>query len=146
MRGIEALDMLQAMNTGHDGSITTIHANSVRDALARLQTMILMTSANMSATAIDRQIASAVDLVVYARRYSDGVRRVEAVAELTGMEGNVISMQEIISFVQKGMSDNNRKCVGNFELHAIKPKFFERAKALGIDSPAALNSSVAHHK
>jgi pilus assembly protein CpaF len=130
VRGVEALDMLQAMNTGHDGSITTVHANSARDSLARLETMILMTNANMSPLAINRQIASALHLVIYARRFSDGVRRVESISEITGMEGNTITMQEIVSFVQKGTSAEG-KCVGGFELRAVKAKFLDRARLLG---------------
>lgn len=141
VRGVEALDMLQAMNTGHDGSITTVHANSTRDALSRLETMILMTSSNMSQAAINRNIASALNLVVYARRFSDGVRRVEFVSEITGMEGNVITMQDLVSYTQKGVSPDG-KCIGNFELHAIKPKFLDRAKALGINSVSSVNSSA----
>ena len=136
VRGEEALDMLQAMNTGHDGSITTVHSNSTRDALSRLETMILMSSANMTSAAINRQIASAVNIVVYARRFSDGVRRIEAISEITGMEGNVISMQELVSYVQKGISSDG-KCIGNFELRAVKPKFMEKARAMGISSTAA---------
>ncbi|OIO37901.1 MAG: pilus assembly protein CpaF [Candidatus Omnitrophica bacterium CG1_02_46_14] len=131
VRGVEALDMLQAMNTGHDGSITTVHSNSARDALSRLETMILMTNANMSPLAINRQIASALQLIIYARRFSDGVRRVESISEITGMEGNTITMQEIVSFVQKGVSENG-ECLGGFELRAVKPKFLDKARLLGI--------------
>lgn len=138
VRGAEALDMLQAMNTGHDGSLTTVHANGPRDALSRVETMILMSSANMAAGTINRQIASALNLVVYVRRFSDGVRRVESISEITGMEGNVITMQEIASFSQKGISSDG-KCLGNFELHAVKPKFLERAKSLGVAFPKNLS-------
>ncbi len=131
VRGVEALDMLQAMNTGHDGSITTVHANSARDALSRLETMILMTNANMSPLAINRQIASALHLVIFARRFSDGVRRLESISEITGMEGNTITMQDIVSFVQKSTSVDG-KCLGGFELRAVKPKFLDKARILGI--------------
>lgn len=131
VRGAEALDMLQAMNTGHDGSLTTVHANSTRDALARIETMVLMSSANMLPGVVSRQIASAINIVIQIRRYSDGVRRVETISELTGMEGNVISMQEIISFVQRGF-DTTGRCLGHFELRAVKPKFLEKARMMGI--------------
>ena len=125
--------MLQAMNTGHEGSLTTVHANSPRDAISRLETMVLMCNANMSPLVIGRQIASALNVVVHIRRYSDGVRRVESISELTGLEGKVITMQEIISFVQTGVSSEG-KCLGHYKLHAVKPKFLERAKAFGLFS------------
>ncbi len=141
VRGAEALDMLQAMNTGHDGSITTVHANSPRDAISRVETMVLMSNANMSQIVINRQIASALNLVIYIRRYSDGVRRVESISEIVGMEGTIISMQEIAMFVQKGLSSEG-ECLGNFELNAVKPKFLERAKVLGIVVPKAMNELV----
>lgn len=134
VRGIEAMDMLQAMNTGHDGSIATVHANSTRDALTRIETMVLMGSANMMPAVISRQIASAVHVVVHLRRFSDGVRRVESVSEVMGMEGSIITMQEIGSFVQKGLSPEG-KCLGTFELRAVKPKFLERAATLGVAIP-----------
>ncbi len=143
VRGVEALDMLQAMNTGHDGSITTIHANTSRDALSRIETMVLMTSTNMSSDAINRQISSALNLVVYIRRCSDGVRRIESISEITGMEGNVILMQEFISYVQKSVSPEG-KCIGNFEVHAVKPKFLEKARAMGISSSISTNSAAGN--
>lgn len=131
VRGSEALEMLQAMNTGHDGSITSVHANTSRDALARIETMVLMSNSNMEQQAIRRQIASAVNIVVQVRRYADGIRRVESISELTGMEQNTIMMQEIACYVQKGMTSEGAT-LGFFKLHAVRPKFLERAKELGV--------------
>jgi pilus assembly protein CpaF len=142
VRGPEALDMLQAMNTGHDGSIATIHANSPRDAISRVETMVLMSSANMLPGVIDRQIASAINLIVHIRRFSDGVRRFESLSEIVGMEGNIITMQEIGSYVQRGMTSDG-KCIGSFELRPVKPKFLSRAKSLGITIPSTLEELVA---
>jgi pilus assembly protein CpaF len=133
VRGAEALDMLQAMNTGHDGSLTTIHANSPRDAIARIETMVLMSTANIEQRAVTRQIASAVHVIVQVKRYSDGVRRVESVQEITGMENGTITMQELISFEPKGVSKDG-KLVGAFKMHPYKPRLLERAKAMGIDT------------
>ena len=138
VRGEETLDMLQAMNTGHDGSLTTVHSNSPRDALARVETMVLMHNSNMNQVALLRQIASAIEIVIFVRRYSDGVRRMESIQEITGLEGNVIAMQEIAGFIQKGVSADG-KCLGSFELHPVRPKFFERAQALGVLSNTDLN-------
>lgn len=131
VRGAEALDMLQAMNTGHDGSMTTVHANSTRDAISRIETMVLMANANMMPVAINRQISSAVNIIIYVRRFSDGVRRVESISEVTGMEQNVITMQEICGFVLKGISQDG-KCVGEHQFKPIRPKFLDKAHALGI--------------
>ena len=131
VRGAEALDMLQAMNTGHDGSITTVHSNSTRDAISRIETMVLMANANMMPVAINRQIASAVNLIVYVRRFSDGVRRVESISEVVGMEQGMITLQEIASYNLKGLSQDG-KCSGTFEIKPIRPKFLDRAQSLGI--------------
>lgn len=131
VRGAEALDMLQAMNTGHDGSLTTIHANSARDALARLSTMILMAEGNMVEWAISRQIASAVDVVVQISRMSDGTRRMLSLSEITGMEGQVISMQDIMTYERKGLSANN-KVLGDFHFTGVRPKFLDKLKAAGL--------------
>ncbi len=131
VRGGEALDMLQAMNTGHDGSITTIHANSPRDAITRIETMVLMSNSNMSPTVINRQIGSALNIVVYARRFPDGVRRVESISEVVGMEGNIITMQEIAGYEHSGMSEDG-DCLGKFKIHPLKPKFLTKAKSLGL--------------
>lgn len=130
VRGAEAMDMLQAMNTGHDGSITTIHANSPRDALARIETMVLMSSANMIPAVIGRQIASAINIVVFIRRGSDGGRRCESISEITGMETTIISMQEIAQYIQKGLTPEG-KWIGSFEMRPVKPKFLEKAKTMG---------------
>ena len=108
VRGEEALDMLQAMNTGHDGSLTTIHANTPRDALSRLETMVAMGSLNIPDSAIRRQIASAIDVVVQVSRFSDGTRKVIALSEITGMEGDIVSMQDIFIFRKKRHSRQRR--------------------------------------
>ena len=142
VRGAEALDMLQAMNTGHDGSLTTVHSNSPRDALSRVETMVLMSNANMSPLVINRQISSALNLIVFMRRYPDGIRRVESIEEMVGMEGNIITMHEIASFNQTGTSSTGA-CLGHFKLHAVKPKFLERAKAMGLLAPSAGNGTPA---
>src|SRR5207244_12615641 len=103
VRGEEALDMLQAMNTGHDGSMTTIHANTPRDALGRLETMVAMANLNIPDTATRRQIASAIDVIIQVSRHSDGTRKIISIAELTGMEGNVVTMQDIFVFRKRGI-------------------------------------------
>src|ERR1700735_1902827 len=134
VRGEEALDMLQAMNTGHDGSLTTIHANSPRDALARIETMAMMANLNLPEKAIRKQIASAVTLVLQVARFSDGTRRLTHMAEITGMEGDVISMQDLFVFEMRGVSSDGR-VVGSFAATGIRPNFAERLKARGIDLP-----------
>ncbi len=131
VRGAEALDMLQAMNTGHEGSLTTIHANSARDAIYRLETMILMAESNLVEWAINRQIASAIDIIIQASRMSDGVRRITGISEVTGMEGNVISMQDIVTFERRGITSDH-KIVGNFKFTGIRPRFLDRLKACGL--------------
>ncbi len=140
VRGSEALEMLQAMNTGHDGSLTSVHANTPRDAFSRIETMILMSNMNMEQTAIRRNIASAINLVVQIRRYPDGVRRVESITEVTGMEQEIITVQEIACYIQKGTADDG-KTVGSFKIHSVRPKFFDRAKELGI-SPTELAAEL----
>ena len=137
VRGAEALDMLQAMNTGHDGSLTTIHANSPRDALSRLETMVAMTSLNIPDTAIRRQIASAIDVVVQVSRLSDGKRKVMCVAEINGMEGNVVTMQDIFVFRKQGVRDNG-EVMGEFMPTGIRPRFAERLTVSGIHLPATM--------
>jgi len=134
VRGEEALDMLQAMNTGHDGSLTTIHANSPRDALSRLETMVAMANLNIPDTAIRRQIASAIDVVVQVSRLSDGTRKVVTLSEITGMEGEVVTMQDIFVFRKKGIGENNQ-VLGQFEPTGIRPKFAERLITSGIKLP-----------
>lgn len=137
VRGGEALDMLQAMNTGHDGSISTVHANSARDALARLDTMVLMAGMDLPERAIREQIASAIDIVIQLIRFSDGTRKVTKISEITGMEGNTIVMQDIFYFDQKGI-DADGKVLGDFKSSGIRPKFAERLRLSGFDLPAGI--------
>jgi pilus assembly protein CpaF len=137
VRGEEALDMLQAMNTGHDGSLTTIHANTPRDALSRLETMVAMASLNIPDHAIRRQIASAIDVVVQISRHSDGTRKVVNLAEITGMEGEVVSMQDIFAFRKRGVRENG-EVLGEFVATGIRPKFAEKLSVAGIHLPIAM--------
>ena len=135
VRGEEALDMLQAMNTGHDGSLTTVHANSPRDALARLDTMVAMSNLNIPAIAVRRQIASAISVVVQVSRLSDGTRKVTSISEITGMEGDVITMQEIFAFKKQGVRENG-DVIGDFMPSGVRPKFAEQLLIAGIPLPA----------
>jgi pilus assembly protein CpaF len=137
VRSEEALDMLQAMNTGHDGSLTTIHANTPRDALSRLETMVAMGSLNIPDSAIRRQIASAIDVVVQVSRLSDGTRKVIALSEITGMEGDIVSMQDIFVFRKRGIRDNG-EVSGEFVPTGIRPKFAEKLQVSGIHLPVAM--------
>ena len=137
VRGEEALDMLQAMNTGHDGSLTTIHANSPRDALSRLETMVAMASLNLPEHAMRRQIASAIDLVIQCSRLSDGTRKVISIAEITGMEGDIVTMQDIFVYRKRGIRDNG-EVVGEFAATGIRPKFAERLAVTGVPLPTAM--------
>jgi pilus assembly protein CpaF len=134
VRGGEAIDMLQAMNTGHDGSLTTIHANTPRDALARLETMIQMTGMRLSDRAMRQQIASALNLVVQVARMSDGSRRVTSISEITGMEGETITMQEIFQYERTGV-DKEGQVLGRFRPTGIRPRFAERLKTCGLQLP-----------
>ena len=134
VRGGEAIDMLQAMNTGHDGSLTTIHANTPRDALARLETMIQMTGMRLSDRAMRQQVASALNLVVQVARLSDGSRRVTSISEITGMEGETITMQEIFQYERTGV-DAQGTVLGRFRPTGIRPRFAERLKACGLQLP-----------
>ena len=134
VRGGEAIDMLQAMNTGHDGSLTTIHANTPRDALARLETMIQMTGMRLSDRAMRQQVASAINLVLQVARLSDGSRRVTSISEITGMEGETITMQEIFQYERTGV-DNQGQVLGRFRPTGIRPRFAERLKACGMQLP-----------
>jgi pilus assembly protein CpaF len=134
VRGGEAIDMLQAMNTGHDGSLTTIHANTPRDALARLETMIQMTGMRLSDRAMRQQIASAINLVVQVARMSDGSRRVTSISEITGMEGETITMQEIFQYERTGV-DAQGTVLGRFRPTGIRPRFAERLKTCGLQLP-----------
>jgi pilus assembly protein CpaF len=137
VRGEEALDMLQAMNTGHDGSLTTIHANSPRDAISRLETMVAMASLNIPDSAIRRQIASAVDVVIQVSRLSDGTRKVTNIAEITGMEGDVVSMQDIFIYRKRGIRETG-EVIGDFMPTGIRPRFAERLSVTGIQLPASM--------
>ncbi len=141
VRGGEAIDMLQAMNTGHDGSLTTIHANTPRDALTRIETMIQMTGMRLSDRAMRQQIASALDLVIQAARLSDGTRRVTSISEITGMEGEVITMQEIFLFERKGV-DKDGRVIGRFRPTGVRPKFAERLKQYGMQLPRVFFEEV----
>ena len=137
VRGEEALDMLQAMNTGHDGSLTTIHANSPRDAIARMETMAMMANLNLPEKAIRKQIASAVTLVLQVSRFSDGTRRLTHITEITGMEDDVVSMQDVFVFEKHGVSPEGRT-MGTFTATGIRPKFAEKLKASGIELPPGM--------
>jgi pilus assembly protein CpaF len=137
VRGDEAFDMLQAMNTGHEGSMTTIHANSPRDALSRLENMVAMTGMNLPERSVRQQIAAALTIVVQCSRLSDGTRKVVSVSEITGMEENVLSMHEIFSFVRKGIGPNGR-VVGAFRPTGIRPRFLERLRVAGVTLPSEM--------
>src|SRR4051812_12577755 len=141
VRGEEALDMLQAMNTGHDGSLTTVHANTPRDALSRVETMIAMGATNLPERAMRQQIASAIQLVLQQTRLSDGSRKVTSVSEITGMEGDVITMQEIFLFEKMGVTQDG-KVIGRFRATGVRPKCCERLKASGIHLPADMFEGV----
>ncbi|GJL49697.1 MAG: type II/IV secretion system protein [Nitrospirales bacterium] len=132
VRSGECLDMLQAMNTGHDGSLTTIHANTPRDALTRVETLVAMAGLNLATKALRHYISSALDVVVQMTRLSDGTRKMTSLQEITGMEGEIITLQEIFSFHQTSL-DENRMVKGKFAATGVRPKFVERFKALGID-------------
>jgi pilus assembly protein CpaF len=137
VRGEEALDMLQAMNTGHDGSLTTIHANSPRDALYRLDTMVAMANLNIPDRAIRQQVASAIELVIQIARLSDGTRKVTAISEITGMEREMITMQDLFVFEKLGVDEDGR-VRGRFRATGIRPKCSERFVASGVELPAQM--------
>jgi pilus assembly protein CpaF len=137
VRGEEAFDMLQAMNTGHEGSMTTIHANTPRDALSRLESMVAMSNLNIPERTVRQQIASAIAIVIQVSRLSDGGRKVTSISEITGMEENVISMHEIFSFNKKGIGPDGR-VIGSFQPTRIRPKFLEQLRISGIFLPTGL--------
>ncbi|MCH7748989.1 MAG: CpaF family protein [Acidobacteria bacterium] len=141
VRGEEALDMLQAMNTGHDGSLTTVHANTPRDALSRIETMIAMGNVNLPDKAMRQQIASAIQIVVQQSRMSDGTRKVTGISEITGMEGDIITMQEIFRFDKLGISEQGA-VVGRFVATGVRPKCCDRLRASGIVLPAEMFEGV----
>jgi len=141
VRSEEALDMLQAMNTGHDGSLTTIHANAPRDGLGRLEVMVGMANSNMGIRSIRQQIASAVDLFVQTSRFSDGTRRITHITEVVGMEQDIITLQDIFLFEKTGISETG-KVLGRFRATGIRPKFYDRLKSCGIVLPQQLFQTV----
>lgn len=140
VRGDEALDMLQAMNTGHDGSLTTVHANSARDALSRIETMVSMANLNIPERAVRQQIASAIHAVIQMSRLADGTRKITNIAEITGMEGDVVCMQDIFLFERRGVSESG-KVKGVFKTTGIRPRFSERLIAAGLRLPPVLFDS-----
>jgi pilus assembly protein CpaF len=137
VRGPEALDMLQAMNTGHDGSLTTVHANSPRDALSRIETMVAMSNLGIPQRAAREQIASAIDVVIQVSRLSDGRRRLVSLQEVTGMEGEVVTMQEIFTFARQGIGENGR-VLGSIVATGLRPSFAEKVKLSGIELDAEI--------
>jgi len=141
VRGEEAFDMLQAMNTGHEGSMATIHANTTRDAMTRLESMVAMSNLNLPEKTVRQQIAAAISIVVQVSRMSDGTRKVVSVSEITGMEENVISMQDIFTFNKKGIGPDG-KVIGAFMPTHIRPKFLERLRVAGIFLPPSLFENV----
>jgi pilus assembly protein CpaF len=141
VRSEEALDMLQAMNTGHDGSLTTVHANTPRDALSRIETMIAMGATNLPDKAMRQQIASAIQLVVQQTRLADGSRKITSISEITGMEGDVITMQEIFVFEKAGVNKEG-KVIGRFRATGVRPKCAERLRSAGIVLPADMFEGV----
>ena len=141
VRGEEALDMLQAMNTGHDGSLTTVHANTPRDALSRIETMIATGAINLPERAMRQQISSAIQIVVQQTRLSDGSRKVTSVSEITGMEGDIITMQEIFLFEKVGVTQDG-KVIGRFRATGVRPKCCDRLRASGIHLPADMFEGV----
>ena len=141
VRSEEALDMLQAMNTGHDGSLTTVHANTPRDALSRIETMIAMGATNIPERAMRQQIAAAIQLVVQQSRMSDGTRKVTSISEITGMESDIITMQEIFVFEKSGISQEG-KVLGRFRATGVRPKICERLRSSGINLPTEMFEGV----
>lgn len=141
VRGDEALDMLQAMNTGHDGSLTTIHANTPRDSLSRVETMVLMAGLDLPEKAIREQIASALDVVVQISRLSDGRRKVTNISEIVGMEGHVVTMQDIFVFERMGVAEDGT-VLGRFKATGIRPKFVERLYVAGVHLPPGIFDEI----
>jgi pilus assembly protein CpaF len=133
-RGAEALDMLQAMNTGHEGSLATIHANTPRDAMSRLETMILFAGTNLPNKAMREQISSAIDVIVQISRMADGSRRMTSITEITGMEGEIVTTQEIYRYVRRGIAEDG-SVIGRFEPTGVRPTFAERLRIAGVELP-----------
>ncbi len=141
VRSEEALDMLQAMNTGHDGSLTTIHSNTPRDAVGRLEVMVGMANANMGVRSIRAQVTSAIDLMVQVARFSDGTRKITYITELVGMEGEQVTMQDIFLFEKSGVAENG-KILGRFRATGVRPRFYEKLRTSGIQLPPALFQTI----
>ncbi len=137
VRGEEAFDMLQAMNTGHEGSLATIHANTSRDALMRLESMVAMANINIPERSVRQQIASAITVVVQLSRMSDGTRKCTNISEITGLEENIVSMSDIFNFVRRGIGPDGR-VVGTFQPTGVRPKFLDRLRVAGIQLPAEI--------
>jgi pilus assembly protein CpaF len=137
VRGAEAVDMLQAMNTGHEGSLTTIHANNARDAISRLENMVSMAGSSMPHQAVRQQIAAAITVIIQGNRLPDGQRKITSIHEISGMEGDVLTMQEIFSFRQTGV-DGSGKITGHFQASGIRPKFAARLCNFGVNLPDAM--------
>jgi pilus assembly protein CpaF len=146
VRGAEAVDMLQAMNTGHEGSLTTIHANTPRDALSRLENMISMAGMNLPHKASRSQIASTITVIVQANRLTDGQRKITSIQEITGMEGDVISMQEIFGYRQTGMDTTTGKISGHFQATGIRPKFADKLRNYGVLLPDSMFDAGHHYE
>ena len=141
VRSEEALDMLQAMNTGHDGSLTTIHSNTPRDAVGRLEVLVGMANANMGVRSIRAQVTSAIDLMVQVARFSDGSRKITYITELVGLEGEQVTMQDIFLFEKNGIAENG-KVLGKFKATGVRPRFYEKLRSSGIQLPASLFQTV----
>ena len=141
VRGGEVLDMIQAMNTGHDGSMTTIHANSARDGISRLENMVAMAGIEMPLKAVRQQIASAVNLIVQASRLQDGSRRMVSITEITGMEGEVISMQEVFRYERLGLAPDG-KIIGRFNATGVRSHYSERFKQWGFNLPPSIYEPI----
>jgi pilus assembly protein CpaF len=142
-RGGEALDMLQAMNTGHEGSLTTVHANSPRDVISRLETMVLMSGMELPMRAIREQIASAIHMIIHLSRYADGTRKVARITEVCGLEGEQITMQDLFEFQQKGVSPDH-KVLGRLRPCGVVPTFYDELKAKGIPLDPAVFTNAGN--
>jgi pilus assembly protein CpaF len=142
VRGGEALDMMQAMNTGHDGSISTIHCNSPRDALARLETMALMAGMDLGIRAIREQISSAVDVIVHQTRMKDGSRRITHVTEIVGMEGDIITLQDLFLFDYSAGMDEDGKFLGGLKSTGLRPRFLDKLQERGVVVPPEVFAPV----
>jgi pilus assembly protein CpaF len=134
VRGAEVIDMLQAMNTGHEGSMTTVHANSSRDALIRLETMISLSGITIQEKAMRQMTSSSLDLIIQLARHSDGTRRMVSLAEITGMESGIISMQDVFVFERRGLGDHGQ-IIGDYLATGVRPRFADRCKIFGVPIP-----------